>query len=343
MRSNVEVGRTDLLMVLGRMMFGEVVSAILSAFFPQCMKLSLSDAIAHPVKTHIDGFGSALFDSVVGDACSGSVVGSDWSWWLGMAEFFKAGANGASIFTIKKSGTEFGFSGAGDDLAHNVAKNVNGTIGTRAWSVAGRFAVGEFSEAEETGCARAGLGFGEAGRVAVDGKTHAAAAVSEDCIGMGGGAVKESGDRFHGLSSGVGLLGGDGAERGQHGEIDGSGAEEEDTNDFLDSADAVFVEWWRSVVGRCKLNLGTALNGLMGMRGMLRFGGLGMRESLEGAVDVAGHGEISAAVLVVPSNGDATVARAFPVFLDNAALFQNIEKVMHIVVGDTFDTEIINH
>ena len=145
----------------------EVVGLVVGAGAPVEVEFLLLYSVFEPVVSHVDGFGSALFDSVVGDACSGSVIGSDWSWWLGMTEFFKAGTNGASIFTIKKGSTEFGFSGAGDDLAHNVAKNVNGTIGTRAWSVAGRFAVGEFSEVEETGCTRAGLGFGEVGSITV--------------------------------------------------------------------------------------------------------------------------------------------------------------------------------
>jgi hypothetical protein len=36
---------------------------------PMDAKLALIDAVADPVKPHIDGFGSTLFDYVVDDTC----------------------------------------------------------------------------------------------------------------------------------------------------------------------------------------------------------------------------------------------------------------------------------
>ena len=57
------------------MVFGEIVGQIDAAFAPIYEKLVLSDAIANPVKTHINGFGSALFHGIVGDTTRGSGVG----------------------------------------------------------------------------------------------------------------------------------------------------------------------------------------------------------------------------------------------------------------------------
>jgi hypothetical protein len=52
----------------GRVMFSEVVSQIGSAAAPVDKELALEDAVFDPVKAHVDGFGAALFDSVIGNA-----------------------------------------------------------------------------------------------------------------------------------------------------------------------------------------------------------------------------------------------------------------------------------
>ena len=44
------------------MMFGEVVSLVQYASAPIDMELSLLDAVANPVKAHVDGLGTFLFD-----------------------------------------------------------------------------------------------------------------------------------------------------------------------------------------------------------------------------------------------------------------------------------------
>jgi hypothetical protein len=54
-------------------------------------KLALFDAIAYPVKSHVHGFGLALFDGTDGDAGSAGIVGFDWSGWLWMAHVMKHG------------------------------------------------------------------------------------------------------------------------------------------------------------------------------------------------------------------------------------------------------------
>lgn len=79
-------------MVRSRVVFCEVVGFVQFAWSPIDMKLSLSGAIAYPIKSHIDGLGAFLFDSVVCNSDCSTVVGLDGRWWLGMAEFFEASA-----------------------------------------------------------------------------------------------------------------------------------------------------------------------------------------------------------------------------------------------------------
>jgi hypothetical protein len=38
-------------------------------------------------------------------------------------------ASWAGLFTVVEQGSQFGFSGTGEDLSHDVAENVDGTIG----------------------------------------------------------------------------------------------------------------------------------------------------------------------------------------------------------------------
>ena len=50
------------------MVFGEVVCSIVVCFLPVDAGVDLVDAVTDPVEAHIDSFGLALLDSVLGDA-----------------------------------------------------------------------------------------------------------------------------------------------------------------------------------------------------------------------------------------------------------------------------------
>ena len=60
----VEIRGADSLMVGGGMMLGKIIGTIGFAFIPENLELALADAIADPIKAHIDGFGSFLLDGV---------------------------------------------------------------------------------------------------------------------------------------------------------------------------------------------------------------------------------------------------------------------------------------
>ncbi len=48
-------------MMLGRMVFGEIVGAVEFCFVPIDVILSLAHTIANAIEAHVDGFGSFLF------------------------------------------------------------------------------------------------------------------------------------------------------------------------------------------------------------------------------------------------------------------------------------------
>jgi hypothetical protein len=51
----------------------EVIREVFSAWPPDDLKLPLAGTVSDPVKTHVNGFGAALFDGVIEDA-SGAFV-----------------------------------------------------------------------------------------------------------------------------------------------------------------------------------------------------------------------------------------------------------------------------
>ena len=110
------------------MMFREIISFVHVAALPKHVKLALAHTVSDPVEAHVNGFGPLLFDSVGGNASGGNVVSLDRRCRLGVAEFFKADTDWASFLAIVIRGTEFGFSGTGQDFAHDLARDIDGTI-----------------------------------------------------------------------------------------------------------------------------------------------------------------------------------------------------------------------
>ena len=51
-------------------MFREIIGIIITALLPINQEFTVLDAIADPVKAHVNGFGSPLLDGGIGNACS---------------------------------------------------------------------------------------------------------------------------------------------------------------------------------------------------------------------------------------------------------------------------------
>ena len=80
--------------------FGAVVPKVVPPGFPVRNELALPDPVPNPVESHVNCFGSLLFDCVVADALSAGVVRFDGSGWLGVAKKLKCVAEHAGILSI---------------------------------------------------------------------------------------------------------------------------------------------------------------------------------------------------------------------------------------------------
>jgi len=77
---------------------------------------------------HIHGFGPFLLDHVIDNATGSVIVSLQWGGRLGMAQFIQSNVNGADVLGIEEQSTEFSLSSTGNNLAHDLAKDVDGTI-----------------------------------------------------------------------------------------------------------------------------------------------------------------------------------------------------------------------
>jgi hypothetical protein len=110
-----------------------------------------------------------------------------------MAEFFEADANGAGFFAIVEEGSEFSFGGTGEYFAHDLAKDIDGTIRRRRGIIRIRWEVWVRRPRTEvliTCGTGPSLGSSEVGGVAFDPEDHVAADEPNSGIGIGGTVVE---------------------------------------------------------------------------------------------------------------------------------------------------------
>ena len=131
-RRGIEVRGTNGLMMRCRVIFGEIIGTVCFAFAPIDFELALANAIANPLEAHTNGLGLFMFHGISGDAAFRFVVGCHWGCRLGMPHFFKGNAQSTGFLAVEKERAEFGFGGAGKNFAHDVAKDLDGTVGPSA-------------------------------------------------------------------------------------------------------------------------------------------------------------------------------------------------------------------
>ena len=109
--------------------FCEIVSSQISlSWGPIDLELALGDAVAEPVKAHVNGFGSILLDGVVEDTIGSAVVGLDRGRMLPESQFNESDSVGDCHTGIEVASTEFGFSGIGEDVLHDCCHGAEGCI-----------------------------------------------------------------------------------------------------------------------------------------------------------------------------------------------------------------------
>ena len=92
-------------------MLGKVVSKVFFAFAPIYQKLFLFDAVLHPVKSHVDGFGPSLLYGFIGETDGSGVVSNDMGGWLWVSHFLEGRPHGDSISHVEEHGAKFCFRG----------------------------------------------------------------------------------------------------------------------------------------------------------------------------------------------------------------------------------------
>ena len=120
-------------MMRWQMMFCKIISLFCFSLLPIDQKLALVNTFTDPIKTHVHSLGSFLFDAVIANAGGSAVVSLDWSRGLRVSEFFKTYAQRSGFFSIVEAASKFGFRCAGEYLAHDLGRNVNGAIVRWFW------------------------------------------------------------------------------------------------------------------------------------------------------------------------------------------------------------------
>ena len=107
---NVEDSWSDGAVIRGGEVFGVVVGEVNVARCPKNVEVTLADAVADPVETHVHGAAAFLFDCVIGDTIGACIVGLDWGWRLRVSHGDEDGAEHFRVFGIVEECSEFGFS-----------------------------------------------------------------------------------------------------------------------------------------------------------------------------------------------------------------------------------------
>jgi len=205
-----------------------MVCQISLSFGPTDQEVALSSAIVNPAAAHVHGFGVTLSDGVIGNAICGAVVDLSRCWTLREAHFVKCDSDGFSVFAIVEETCELALGGGGHDFLEFVCSGQDGTI-VRWWRVVRRWWLrwirGTRAEKEVTTDARPAFGFRETGTTTVNVKAHVTCMEADFSIGITGGTVQEVNHSVHGFLGSVRDGSSNGAERHEHGFIDGAGAE----------------------------------------------------------------------------------------------------------------------
>ena len=90
--------------MFGIMVFCEVISTVGGSLSPNEKSLTLTDAVADPMKMHIYCFGSFLFHIFIGNAGGNDVVGDHRGGRLGVDQLFESDAYRRTFFAMVEKG-----------------------------------------------------------------------------------------------------------------------------------------------------------------------------------------------------------------------------------------------
>ena len=172
-------------------MLADVVASIPGARSPIYKEHILLDAVTYPVKAHVDGFGSLLFEAGVGKADGRRVVDLDRGGWLGMSHFLEANAERDGVSSGKEGGADFRLCSGAHDILHDFGEDMDDSVGEGHGGLGGIRKL--VAEEVDCGSAATGLRLGEVGSVAMDVKDHVGGYVAEGGRRMAGCVAEEVG------------------------------------------------------------------------------------------------------------------------------------------------------
>ena len=124
-------------MVFGRELLGEVIGKVFGSLLPVQAELILLDAAAHPVETHVKGFGALLAHVDGEDTVGGRAVGFDRGVRLQVAHFDEGCADGNILLAVGENCSSFGFRSRSHDGADGLTfgeyRSIRGWSGTDVW------------------------------------------------------------------------------------------------------------------------------------------------------------------------------------------------------------------
>lgn len=96
---------------------------------PNHCELTLTDAVAYPVKAHVGGLGAALCDRVIGYSSCDRVVSGDGSWLLlWMSKISEGVSQWCCRLAVLEQAAIFGFRGCADDRGYDFAVGQDASI-----------------------------------------------------------------------------------------------------------------------------------------------------------------------------------------------------------------------
>ena len=158
-------------------MLADVVGSIPRARSPIYKEHILLDAVTDPVKAHVNGFGSLLFEAGVSKADSRRVVDLDRGGWLGMSHFLEANAERDGVSSGKEGGANFRLCSGAHDILHDFGEDMDDSVGDGHGGLGGIRKL--VAKEVECGSAATGQRLGEVGSVAMDVKEHVGGYVAD--------------------------------------------------------------------------------------------------------------------------------------------------------------------
>ena len=174
-------------------------------------------------------------------------------------------------------------------------------------------------------------------------KVHLGGFVLNAGIWMGGSIIEKLVDTEGEIGPGAcGNGGGDGADCGLHGIVDGTSIVIEDASEFLAVFELRGGELTFVSCGYGELLLLSIRRGGVGVWRVLWFLWGWMAEACKGFVDVIGHREIDGAIGVIPQQMDAAEELTVGINCEVVVFLEAVDEMIGVGLADDFDSKVVD-